>query len=150
MSSFKAVHIVLILIALCGGYFLGKKHNPKPAKVIIKKVTEEKTIQKQVKYDVVVEKIVNDLPNFVRVDGEEIDCDETEKIKLMPAKSKWPVNRFEDSEVKKTFDKVDNAMFAVTKHMLIKKIHCRNELNPDELELLIELVRRQDKLPEVL
>ena len=138
------------MLALGVGYFLGKTYNPKPAKVVIEKITEEKTIEKEVKYDVIVEKIVNDMPNFIRVDGEEIDCDQTEKFKLMPAKSKWPANRFESSEVKDTMDKVDYAMFALTKHMLVKKIRCRNELKPDELELLSELVRRFDKPPEVL
>lgn len=134
------------MLALGAGYFLGKKYNPKPAKVVIEKVTEEKNIEKEVKYDVIVEKLVNDLPNFIRVDEEEIDCAQTEKILLMPVKSKWPVRNFETSDVSETFTKVDEALFAVTKHMLVKKIRCRNELKPDELELLTELVRRQDKI----
>jgi hypothetical protein len=148
VDLFKVLYVLTISVSLAAGYFLGKKYNPKPAEVVIEKITEQKTIEKEIKYDVVVEKEISTIPNFVRYKEEELDCSEVASIKLMLPRSRWPSATKVVSENLKLIEKAGHlfqeSQFTITKVNLLKKIKCRLELNPDETQLLNELVKRRD------
>lgn len=151
VSSFKVLYVFSILLALGTGYFLGKKYNPKPPQVVIEQITEQKTIEKVVKYDVIVEKEVNSLPNFIRYNGEEVDCSEIAKAQLMKARSQW-VNEKKPTEkslqnLTKAVKLFEESQYSWSKSTLLKKIKCRLELNQDEVVLLAELIQIQSQGP---
>lgn len=152
MSSFKLLYVISILLALGVGYFLGKKYNPKSAKVVIEQVTEQKTIEKEIKYDVVVEKQIDSVPKFINYKGEELVCAKVAKTKLMLPRSRWSNTDKPNGESLKTLNKAvalfEESQYSVSKVDLLKKIKCQIELKPTELQLLAELIQLQTMNPD--
>lgn len=147
-ASFGIIYTLTILLALAFGFFAGVELNPKPIKVIVEKTIEEQIVEKRVPVEVVVEKKINSLPNFIRSRGQELDCYDYSKQPLILPRSKWnPIEKDEadpkDSwRISRLMER--EAMFNVAKFMLITKIRCRLELNQNEFELLTELVNTEE------
>lgn len=146
MKDVTAVYILSLLLALGIGFYVGVELNPKPTQVIVEKTINKKIVEKRVPVEVVVEKHVNPAPNYIHSRGSEVDCYQKSKLSILPPRSKWPAevkSEFEDAESDRTYRLArraeKEAMFNVSKHILITKIRCRTELSDEELSFLKEL-----------
>lgn len=145
----NTVYFFSLIIALGGGFLIGVVLNPKPVKVIIEKSIENKIIEKRIPVEVVIEKKVNPMPNFIRHKGADLDCDAYGKYPLLLARSKWPSIVVDSSEESDRSYQVSlrlerEGLFNLSKHYLIVKIRCRLELSQNEFELLTELINTEE------